>query len=521
MPRSRVRLPAHDLTGTERAALIRPRTLAPFYEGSATHPAVAVASALASGAADAASAAAAWSAPPLVRDRADAPRVYAHARGDRRLALAIINDPTSLDAAVSALNSDIFAQSAGNPRASKLKTWLGLAAAVNPSEPSRLSDDVVRKVCAALKGANFRSIGSYITIAKQHHLLLHGELPPAIPLLCTWFSRSGKRGQGPGKHTQPLPFWNIATLTGDPVEWAVNGPLYPRRAITIGSWWLLRELELSCARITAATLVGEGATMVGTLLLPASKRDPSAIGETRSLSCACESAGASRCPAHLLASQRLFAQAAADKFGIAHNEFPLFPARSRSSCTKLGVTATLQHAARLLGVPLQHHNGADSITGHAMRATGAIALANAGIPQPDIALFARWGSDTFKIYVERAPLLALEGLAVTASLNENAVHPGLADALAMHSSSGKGARRCPVVGEALIHNTLPVDGDAEGRLHAAHPVNPSSTRCGWCFVGATHAVRTTSWDVGTACDACFLHLSASGESGSDSHATLG
>ena len=56
----------------------------------------------------------------------------------------------------------------------------------------------------------------------------------------------------------------------------------------LGTWWLLRELELACAQIQHVTFsCGADNLVEATWLLPASKTDPQAVGVARSHGCCC------------------------------------------------------------------------------------------------------------------------------------------------------------------------------------------------------------------------------------------
>jgi hypothetical protein len=53
---------------------------------------------------------------------------------------------------------------------------------------------------------------------------------------------------------------------------------------------------------------------------------------------------------------------------------------------------------------LRHHFPTD-VAGHSLRAGGATALAQAGIPPHIIQAIGRWASDTFQIYIRQHPVL--------------------------------------------------------------------------------------------------------------------
>ena len=50
-----------------------------------------------------------------------------------------------------------------------------------------------------------------------------------------------------------LPIDQLHSLPSGPAPWAEDGPLWPRDALVIGSWWLLRELELAGAAVHDVT----------------------------------------------------------------------------------------------------------------------------------------------------------------------------------------------------------------------------------------------------------------------------
>lgn len=65
---------------------------------------------------------------------------------------------------------------------------------------------------------------------------------------------------------------NLPSLPAAPVAWTPGGPWRPRAALTLGAWYMLREMEFSNAEIRSFTLNMVRSTV--TLALPASKADP-------------------------------------------------------------------------------------------------------------------------------------------------------------------------------------------------------------------------------------------------------
>ena len=84
------------------------------------------------------------------------------------------------------------------------------------------------------------------------------------------------------------PLAAVAFLRGG--SWAANRPGGGVKAVLVGAWWLLREIELaSLRRLDFGWCLGEGCGVM-TLTLAVSKADTSAKGAKRTPACACPSA---------------------------------------------------------------------------------------------------------------------------------------------------------------------------------------------------------------------------------------
>ena len=149
-------------------------------------------------------------------------------------------------------------------------------------------------------------------------------------------------------------------------------------------------------------------------------------------------------------------------------------------------------------------------TGHTFRATGAIFLAEAGIELAIIQLFARWGSDAFKLYVAEAPLkrtlnLAQRALAAASGSELPVMPPAVKLPAQPQTIAPAPIWDLPREGDKLVLNTAAQGcrlARAEGRLHAVHPQSSQHARCGWLFAKSSFT-ETTSFDVGILCAACF------------------
>ena len=172
----------------------------------------------------------------------------------------------------------------------------------------------------------------------------------------------------------------------------------------IGSWWLMREIELATVRAGHLSLHGG----VVSLLLPASKTDTQAFGASRSHRCGCgqgrESPG---CPYHAAWDQLLWLRRTFplhfDSLGRPHRDLPLFPDESGQTVAKAKMVETIVQAARTLGIQ-DAPDGAERISGHSLRVTGAQGLVILGWPSEAVRLMGRWESKDVERYIRLAPL---------------------------------------------------------------------------------------------------------------------
>jgi hypothetical protein len=131
-------------------------------------------------------------------------------------------------------------------------------------------------------------------------------------------------------------------------------------------------------------------------------------------------------------------------------------------------------------------------------------------------LFARWGSDAFKLYVLAAPLHKAKVIARRAhaaqKLPDSApIVPAETWTVVLPPVSAPdvfpGLDRLPVVGDDLVINLKAEGGPVvreEGRLHAVRPGSCDKARCGWNFGRSAGFRRTQLPDVGVLCTTCFV-----------------
>ena len=322
---------------------------------------------------------------------------------------------------------EIQADSSRGPAASKLRTIERFLRCFNLG----LVPFTVRVVYAlgsALKWRKYRAAEQYLYMARATAERRGAVVSKAASRAVTDMIRSCRRGLGPSRRCEGLIMENLPALPGGAAAWAAGGPMRPRSVLVIGSWYMLREIEFSNAETRSVHF--NMAVLSITLTLPVSKADPSALGTSVTHGCCCLSVATdglehsackelmrsrALCPFHQLLDhmailRRTFPKRF-DNNGWARPGFPLFPDSSGRVCTKEGVAATIRRAAALLGQPTHDPGGLALHTGHALRVTGAQALARAGLSEHQISLLARWGSAAVLRYIRTAPLASTHRMA--------------------------------------------------------------------------------------------------------------
>ena len=427
-----------------------------------------------------------------------------YARGSIKTAMELAS--TEPDQCRDSLRDKIRSDTAVKPQESRERTWHDLATAAGIQQPFHLDCDTIFTIMGVLDRANYRSAELYLDAAKQRHIEMGLAWTQQLAQAARQARRACRRGRGPAKQAQPLPFKAVAQLQ-DQLDPAVNqGPCYPVRSSLLASWWLLREIEASRAETSHVTF-DETQKLVH-WCLPSSKTDIEALGATRTHACCCPPNQEDQvCPYHLMLRQCQFARQ--------HAQGPLFPTADGDKPLKTGWAATFEWIARRLGEPLLTPSGVKRFTGHSARATGAVHLAMTQVELWRIQLFGRWGSECFKIYVRSAPLSQLTHLS-----QETAVSASLASARAELSAvlekvktlqhdvaQGPLAQQhvqdlvdCEAA-KALIPNQPSATAQSNypfvlncspaGKLHRVVPYSPGTphhlwhTRCSWYF--ARHA----------------------------------
>ena len=204
--------------------------------------------------------------------------------------------------ATEAMSGDIYAASSTASIASRRLCIRTLLAEWGLS-PYPLSAEKLQKLGTSLHAGGYRSATSVLSQYKVDAERRGEGLGPEHLRLITDMSRACKRSQGPPGRAAPLPLERLGELPGGSTPWVRVGPVGPRNAVVVGSWWLLREIEISNLRAALATL-GPGTVPTLTLSLPATKSDAAAAGVARSHACLCGDTPQHDCPVHAACSGR-------------------------------------------------------------------------------------------------------------------------------------------------------------------------------------------------------------------------
>ena len=262
---------------------------------------------------------------------------------------------------------------------------------------------------AGLKAGGYRSAPGYMSLYRTSAARAGFQAGPEQAVAYRDAARACTRGLGAPVKAMALPLLRLSELSGERSPWVSGGPCSPRNAVVVGSWWLLREIEVATLR---ARLVQRGRSGQGTqqvfLTLPASKADQEARGVERGHRCRCDVLPSrSGCPVCAVRDQlaflrRQFPEAWDDD--VPSWRLPLFPQLSGDACEKAAFVGTIVAAASQLGQPLASMDGSSRVSGHTLRVTGAQGLTRLGYPLWAVQLLGRWGSDTVKSYVGDAAL---------------------------------------------------------------------------------------------------------------------
>ena len=340
--------------------------------------------------------------PQLLAPRKDAPVLNLSSRADRGAALAAATDK---DAALTEYEAVEFAQGSAAAQLSCWKTWCEFHSEWFRDDTFLpITPEKIKCISAMARRGNYRSWPNYLSQAKLRHIRAGFMWTQALSLEAVTARRAVMRGIGPARQSAPLDLPKVVECSETPTSVIEGGPINSVAALHGGSFFMLREIELSLALCRSLHLDPEALT--ATLLLPASKTDTQALSVSRTWACTCARAASNLCVYHRLSRHM---DLLLKQFGDPLPEkLPVFPSCEGQPVTKEKMVATIEEFARRTGSVLHDATGRRRFGGHSLRVTGAQYFSSIGLGETLISLLARWTSPTILRYIRDAPLQALD-----------------------------------------------------------------------------------------------------------------
>ena len=319
-----------------------------------------------------------------------------------------LDNPLRDSTAIAELRGGVYSETARKSTEARIAWWKARAMRRGMA-PFPLTKEALTLAGALLKQGAYRSAPQYLYSIKKHHLAVGGAWDAEMATLFKDVKRSCERGRGGSRQADAVPL----DESGEPYRGTRLAQA--EACLIVGSWWMLREIELANVVQKDLEFKPGGGCGVATLRVSASKRDWRAKGVKRHHGCACPSRW---CP--VLSAKALWEAAKGD------SEAPLVLTVGGQAASKQAVCEEIRGWAAHRGAT------AGNFTGHSLRTTGAQRLARAGVSEAKIRMFGRWASHAMLGYVREA-LLAEEGVTVAKQVIEQEVG---------RASSERGGRAC-------------------------------------------------------------------------------
>ena len=438
-----------------------------------------------------------------------APPLERYTRGHRDTAFAIASDPAQLQAAIEDLEALRYSASALAGRRSRQNLWTSVVQQAQLGDPTKPTAGMVFAVVAVLRQAGYRSASSVAEQAVLTARLNNQPVGAAVSIALRDARRAATRGLGPPRQSAPIPVDRLFKLTDHQTPLHPLGPLWPRSALVVGAWWVTREVELANIAQQDVTVSRTEASV--SILLSASKTDPTALGEVRTHRCACGSVP--NAPAVFRPELCPYCTVTGHLEQLAlHNlaspAWPLFPQASGLPASKKGMVATIVTAAHLLGLPTQSASGAQLFGGHSLRVGGIQFLGRCGVEVARIQVLARHSTNATVRYLQGVHAQAMHNLAAEAGYNRSL------DSLRAELKLLQSRVRAP----SAPPEPTPCHRDTRARsvwnpgpssrLHFTKPDDSSRTLCGWLWPSCLKSVPDPPPDCAPVCAKCRTTFTA-------------
>ena len=155
--------------------------------------------------------------------------------------------------ALDSLNALMVAPSAAASQDSLLRTWHAFHNEWFGSEVPVLPPtcEKVYAVCAMFRAGGYRAVENYVSRIKDSHLEHGHSWTEFLDRACRKAKRAVTRGISPARQSAALDleeaYRALHALAGQPA--GRKGPVGPKHLVVCGAFWMMRELELSCAQV--------------------------------------------------------------------------------------------------------------------------------------------------------------------------------------------------------------------------------------------------------------------------------
>lgn len=306
-----------------------------------------------------------------------------------------LQDPSSASDAMANLRRDYYAASSQRPRDALLTTWTKFHHKWygENSDVLPLTELSLERVSCLFKLGGYKSFKNYLSRIKECHVEAGFEWTNNLNLTARRCTRSVLRGLGGPARSEAFRLEDVLDyLKLNDESSNADAPRSPLAAVTVGTFFLLRELELSAIDMEDVSFTNTTIT----LNLPVSKVDWQAKGTRRTWSCICDLRA--RCPVHILKKYDVELR----KAGHVHG--PWIISNSGGRCEKTGIVDMIRQAVLLSGGGAKDATGNWMISGHTFRITGARTLCEWGLDPITVQLLGRWGSSAVLSYLAESPL---------------------------------------------------------------------------------------------------------------------
>ena len=402
---------------------------------------------------------------------------------------------------------DRYSKGATLSNLSLLKTWqlFHHEAFAHEVPPLPVLPITVRKLViigSMFKVGGYRSYANYVSIIRSKHLEAGHLWCPLLAHTSAWVTKSVLRGIGPERQSCAFETKHLFALPRPPLPLVSMGPSDPVRMAMLAILFLLREVEITTARISSWKF-NTGALEI-TWLLPGSKSDHMALGVHRTLPCFCD-IDQFACAYHVALEHLRWLKHSGHSLD---QEAPLFPTHTGVMASKRSAVLTFEQLGVLCGQPLVSDKGLRLFGGHTPRVTGAQLYAKAGLEINKIRILARHQGDTILRYVKDAPLASIgKDLGLTSRIKQGAAASSTDARVTDHKKRIKSLEGTVASLAALIDGhaseiarftaaarTAPagdfIQNVATSKVHVASTTDLGRARgCGWQFDGSTYRAR--------------------------------